>query len=303
MRITMKKQLTLVAAALVAFAMTGCDKKGTVEGVVLDPFTGKSVEIPTVWMDSTIYGTQSTKYKYKDLLKEGKFKFENVPVGTYRILTRRSKYILGRGTVTTTEENPDAVVTLYSYSDQVDPGLYKGSEQGPVKISNEWVIWSVNCGETSGAGYRLEMPQVTEAAKLPPAEAEKNAKKGKKGKKAKKAAKVVKPDIKMLPLPAPRVVDGKLDVFYRNANSVSTPIIATTYPAVEAPIASHKDCTGFGEGETKGLFADKSKGTALTVTYRAEGLYEITGNLPKGKQIIQFTQDKKALQTYYFEVK
>jgi hypothetical protein len=59
----------------------------------------------------------------------------------------------------------------------------------------------------------------------------------------------------------------------------------------------------FGEGETKGLFADKSKGTALTVTYKAEGLYEITGNLPKGKQIIQFTQDKKALQTYYFEVK
>lgn len=49
----MKKTLTLAAAALVAFAMTGCDKKGTVEGVVLDPFTGKNVEMPTVWMDST----------------------------------------------------------------------------------------------------------------------------------------------------------------------------------------------------------------------------------------------------------
>lgn len=294
----MKKQLTIVAAALVAFAMTGCETKGTVEGIVLDPFTGKNVEMPTVWMDSTIFGTQSPKYKPKNLLKEGKFKFENVPVGSYRILTRRSKYILGRGTVTTTEENPDAVVTLYSYSDQVDPGLYKGSEEGPVKISNEWVIWSVNCGEASGAGYRLEMPQVTEAAKLPPAQ----DKKGKKAKKGKKG-KVVKPDVKMLPLPAARVMDGKIDVFYRNANSVSTPLIAMTYPAVEAPIASHKDCTGFGEDETKGLFADKSKGTPLTVTYKAEGLYEITGDLPQGKQIIQFSQDGKALQTYYFEVK
>lgn len=303
MRITMKKTLTLAAAALVAFAMTGCDKKGTVEGIVLDPFTGKNVEMPTVWMDSTIFGTQSAKYKHKALLKEGKFKFENVPVGNYRILTRRSKYILGRGTVSTTEESPDAVVTLYSYSDQVEPGLYKGSEAGPVKISNEWVLYSVNCGETSGAGYQLEMPKVTEAAKLPPSEekADKKAK-GKKAKKAKKA-KVVKPAVEMLPLPAPRVMDGKLDVFYRNANSVSTPLIATTYPAVEAAVTAHKDCKGFAEGQTKGLFADKSKGTALTVTYRAEGLYEITGDLPKGKQIIQFTQDGKALQTYYFEVK
>lgn len=299
----MKKTLTLAAAALVAFAMTGCDKKGTVEGVVLDPFTGKNVEMPTVWMDSTIFGTQSAKYKYKSMLKEGKFKFENVPVGNYRILTRRSKYILGRGTVTTTEENPDAVVTLYSYSDQVDPGLYKGSEAGPVKISNEWVLYAVNCGEASVAGYQLELPKVTEAATLPPDD--KAAKKGKKAKKAKKAkkGKTVKPAVDMIPLPAARVVEGKFDVFYRNANSVTTPLIAMTYPAVEAAVDAHKDCKGFGEGQTKGIFADKANGVALTVTYRAEGLFEITGELPKGKQIIQLSQDGKALQTYFFENK
>ena len=49
----MKKQLFIGAAALVAMAMTGCQKTGTIEGVVLDPFTGKAVEMPTVWMDST----------------------------------------------------------------------------------------------------------------------------------------------------------------------------------------------------------------------------------------------------------
>ena len=38
----MKKQLFIGAAALVAMAMTGCQKTGTIEGVVLDPFTGKA---------------------------------------------------------------------------------------------------------------------------------------------------------------------------------------------------------------------------------------------------------------------
>ena len=81
----MKKQLFIGAAALVAMAMTGCQKTGTIEGVVLDPFTGKAVEMPTVWMDSTIFGTQNPKYPYKGDLQQGKFKFEKVPVGSYLI--------------------------------------------------------------------------------------------------------------------------------------------------------------------------------------------------------------------------
>jgi hypothetical protein len=39
------------------------------------------------------------------------------------------------------------------------------------------------------------------------------------------------------------------------------------------------------------------------VTYVAENLYKISGDLPKGKQIIQLSQEGKTLQTYYFEVK
>ena len=57
----MKKHLFIGAAALVAMAMTGCQKTGTIDGVVLDPFTGKAIEMPTVWMDSTIFGTQNPK--------------------------------------------------------------------------------------------------------------------------------------------------------------------------------------------------------------------------------------------------
>ena len=285
----MKKQLFIGAAALVAMAMTGCQKTGTIEGVVLDPFTGKAVEMPTVWMDSTIFGTQNPKYPYKGDLQQGKFKFEKVPVGSYLIKARRSKYILGQQKITTDEQNPNLSVTLYEYSDQIKPGLYKsGTTEGPEKIDNQWVVYSTNCSE-SVAGYRLTMPIATDAAKVP-------GKKDKKKKKADKSAKVSN-------LPAPLAVDAALNVFYVNASSVTSPLVVTSFPAVEGKVADHADCQGFGADEKTGLFVDKAKGTTLNVEYKAENLFQVTGNLPKGKQIVQLSQDGKTLQTYYFQVK
>lgn len=286
----MKKQLFIGAAALVAMAMTGCQKTGTIEGVVLDPFTGKAVEMPTVWMDSTIFGTQNPKYPYKGDLQQGKFKFEKVPVGSYLIKARRSKYILGQQKITTDEQNPNLSVTLYEYSDQIKPGLYKsGTTEGPEKIDNQWVVYSTNCSE-SVAGYRLTMPIATDAAKVPGKKADK------KKKKADKVAKVSN-------LPAPLAVDAALNVFYVNASSVTSPLVVTSFPAVEGKVADHADCQGFGADEKTGLFVDKAKGTTLNVEYKAENLFQVTGNLPKGKQIIQLSQDGKTLQTYYFQVK
>jgi hypothetical protein len=272
-------------------ALTGCEKTGTIEGEVCDAFTGKPLEMPTIWMDSTIYSTLKEKYKYKQELRKGQFKFEKVPVGTYKILAGRSKYIKSKNMISTTEENPNLKVTLYIYSDQIEPGLYLpgDEENGPKKISNEWVVWSTQCNE-SIAGYQLERPQAGDGAKVP------DQKKDKKKKGKKEAA-------KMSPLPAPRVIEGKLEVFYRNASSVTSPLIAKTYPAVEGDVSAHADCKGFEANEKKGLFADKDKGTNLTVTYMAENLFKITGELPKGKQIIQFSQDGKTLTTYYFENK
>ena len=288
----MKKTLTLCAtAALVVMALTGCEKTGTIEGEVCDAFTGKPLEMPTIWMDSTIYSTLKEKYKYKQELRKGQFKFEKVPVGSYKILAGRSKYVKSKNMISTTEEHPNLKVTLYIYSDQIEPGLYLpgDEENGPKKISNEWVVWSTQCNE-SIAGYQLERPQAGDGAKVP------DQKKDKKKKGKKEAA-------KMSPLPAPRVIEGKLEVFYRNASSVTSPLIAKTYPAVEGDVSAHADCKGFEANEKKGLFADKDKGTNLTVTYMAENLFKITGELPKGKQIIQFSQDGKTLTTYYFENK
>ena len=300
----MKKQLmTACAAALIAMGMTACDKTGTIEGVVLDPFTEQAIPMPTVWMDSTIYTTTKEKYPYKTELQQGTFKFEKVPVGSYRILAGRSKYVKSRNPIQTTEAEPNLKVKLYIYSDQVNPGLYKTGEKTPTKINNEWVLFSTQCTE-SIAGYRLEMPAASETAKLPPApKADKKAK-GKKGKKAKKAAApAAAPASKMIALSAPLVVDGKLNVLYVNASSVTAPLVAKTFAAVEDKVANHKDCKGFTETDVKGIFPDKSKATDLQVTYVAENLYKISGDLPKGKQIIQLSQEGKTLQTYYFEVK
>ena len=237
----MKKQLFIGAAALVAMAMTGCQKTGTIEGVVLDPFTGKAIEMPTVWMDSTIFGTQNPKYPYKADLQQGKFKFEKVPVGNYLIKARRSKYILGQQNIATDEKNPNLSVTLYEYSDQIKPGLYKsGTTEGPEKIDNQWVVYSTSCSE-SVAGYRLTMPIATDAAKVP----------GKKDKKKKKKAD--KGAAKVSNLPAPLAVDAALNVFYVNASSVTSPLVVTSYPAVEGKVADHSDCQGFGADEQRGI--------------------------------------------------
>ena len=305
----MKKQLiTVCAAALVAMGLTGCDKKGTIEGVVLDPFTEQPVPMPTVWMDSTIYTTTKEKYPYKQELQQGEFKFEKVPVGSYRILAGRSKYIKSRNPVETSEAEPNKKLKLYIYSDQVNPGLYKTGEKAPTKINNEWVLFSTQCTE-SIAGYRLEMPQATDGAKLPPTakkdDKKAKGKKGKKGKKAAKAAPAAAPaaDAKTLALSAPLVVDSKLNVLFVNASSVSAPLVAKTFAAIEDNVANHKDCKGFIDTDKKGIFPDKSKSTDLQVTYVAENLYKISGDLPKGKQIIQLSQDGKTIQTYYFEVK
>ena len=299
------KKLSICAAAFIALAMTGCDngKTGTIEGEVRDAFTNKPLEMPTVGMDSTIYTTLSKKYEFNQELRKGKFKFVKVPVGAYRVYAGRSKYVKTRMKIETTEQNPNASLILYIYSAQVDPGLYQGTPEGPLKIDNKWVVYSTNCDE-SIAGYRLTMPQQQAGdAKANLAEKIGVKKKGKKGKKAKKAAPVAQVAAAVTNLPDPRVVDGKLEVFYHNSSSVSTAITAKTYPAVVAPIASHKDCKGFGAGETKGVFPVKDKATDLKVEYVAENLFKITGNLPKGKQIIQLSQDGKTLQTYYFEAK
>ncbi len=298
---TMKKQIIVCAAALIAFAMTGCEQQGTIQGEVCDAFTGKALEMPTIWMDSTIFSTLKKKYPYKQELRKGQFKFENVPFGTYKVLANRAKYIKSRTKVTVTPESPVADVKLYIYSDQVDPGLYEVVGETPSKIKNDWSLWAMRCGDESVAGYRLAIPQVDKdaAKQLPPD----NDKKGKKKKKKAKKVEAPADPNALIELKEPKEVSEKLNVFYRNASSVTTQLVVKSYAVANGAISAHKDCSGFDASETNGVFAVKNKVTDLKSSYVAENLYRIEGTLPKGKQIIQLSQDGKVLQTYYVEVK
>lgn len=285
----MIKKIVLFAIGVALVVVAGCgEKKGTIEGIVLDPFTGKPVEMPTVWMDSTIFSTQKAKYEFKTDLQKGAFKFVNVPVGDYLIKTRRNHYVLGQEKFSTSDANPDLKITLYTYSDKVDPGLYKANPEGAEKISNSWVLWSSTCKE-SLAGYRLSYVDCKGSLS--------SMLKGKKAKKKKNA-----PVGKTMPLPDPRVVDADIEFLYKNSSSVTAPLMASAYAAEVENVSAHGDCVGF-EDDKKGLFANLSKKTELTVSYKSEGLYEVKGSLPKGKQIVVLSQDGKTIQTYYFEVK
>lgn len=285
----MKKIFMLTLSASLLSIIACGEKKGTIEGVVLDPFTGKTVEMPTVWMHSTIFSTQKSNYEFKGELQKGQFKFVNVPVGDYLIKARRNRYVLGQEKFTTSDKSPDAKLTLYIYNDQVDPGLYKPNPEGAEKISNSWVLWSASCKE-SVAAYRLSYVDSKEMPSLPT--------KGKKKSKKKKAA----PAGKEMPLPAPGVVDANIDFLYKNASSVTAPLMAASYAVETDNVASHTDCQGFN-GDKKGLFANAAKKTDLEVSYKSEALYQVKGTLPKGKQVLVLSQDGKTLQTYYFEVK
>lgn len=281
----MKKILFPMATAAIALSLFGCDKSGTVSGQVLDAFTGKPVEMPTVWMDSTIYGTQSQNYAYKDLLKEGKFKFEGVKVGTYLIKARRNKYILGQQKFTTSNENPNLEITLYEYPDTVSPGMYMAGAEGGTKVTNSWAIFSTTCKE-SLAGLRTSFEQDMSVSAPGQKDKKKSSKK----------------DIKVNKLPDPKVMDASFDVLYCNPGSVTAAIEAAAYPAVSAPVSAHADCQGF-ENDKKGIFPDISKKTELAVEYKAEGLFSVKGTLPQGKQLVVLTSNGKTLQSYYVEVK
>ena len=280
----MKKVLLPIATAAIALSLFFFFFSGTVSGQVLDAFTGKPIEMPPVWMDSTIYGTQSQNYAYKDMLKEGKFKFEGVSVGSYLIKARRSKYILGQQKFTTTNDNPNLEITLYEYPDTVSPGMYIAGAEGGTKITNNWAIFSTTCKE-SVAGLRTSFEQDMSASAP-----------SQKGKKASKK------DIKVNKLPEPKVMDASFDVLYCNPGSVTVAVEAAAYPAVAAAVSAHADCQGF-DNDKKGIFPDVSKKTELAVEYKAEGLFSVKGNLPKGKQFIVFSSNGKTLQSYYVEVK
>jgi len=264
----MKKILPLIA--LSALALVAC-KKGTVSGLVIDPFSGKPVELPTVYIKGTVFNSQ----KIPGGLPDGKFKFEGIEPGTYVLEAGKGKYSKGHVEFTITKEKMEVSQNVYIYGQEVSPGLYRTIENSNAeKITNDWTIWQPTCKET-GFTLRTKFESEFENPATKKKEKKENV------------------------LPAPRNVPAELTTLFKIATSVPSPIEAISYPIISAPAKDHKDCVGIGEKETL-LLPDTTKGVALTSSYKSDNLYEIKGTLIGGKkQFLALKQDGKLVGLYY----
>jgi len=263
----MKKLLSIIA--LSTLALVAC-KKGTVSGTVIDPFTGNAVELPTVF----IKGTTFTSTKIPGGLPDGKFKFEKIEPGTYTIEAGKNKYLKGKAEFTITKEITDVTQNIYIYGQDVSPGLYRPIEgQKAEKITNDWAIWYPTCKE-SGFVLRTKFT----------AEVENPATK--------------KKEKKDMVLPAPRNVPANITVLFKIATSISSHVEAVAYPVRSSSAKNHADCSDVNAKETL-LIPDLEKGLKLESGYKSDNLYEIKGELLKGKQFVALRQDGKLVGLYY----
>jgi hypothetical protein len=263
----MKKILPLIA--LSALALVAC-KKGTVSGLVIDPFSGKAVELPTVYIKGTVFNSQ----KIPGGLPDGKFKFEGIEPGTYTLEAGKGKYSKGRAEFTITKEKMEATQNVYIYGQEVLTGLYRPIENSNAeKITKDWALWESECKET-GFALRSKFESDVENPKTKKKEKKENV------------------------LPAAKNVPAEITALFKIATSVSSPIEAISYPVISSPAKNHKDCAGVGEKETL-LIPDTAKKVALASSYKSDNLYEIKGELLKGKQFLALSQDGKLVGLYY----
>jgi len=266
--LSMKKILPLIV--LSALALVAC-KKGSVSGLVIDPFNGKAVELPTVYIKGTVFNSQ----KIPGGLPDGKFKFEGIEPGTYVLEAGKGKYSKGHVEFTITKENMEVSQNVYIYGQDVSPGLYRTIENSNAeKITSDWEVWRPTCKET-GFALRSKFESEVENPKTKKKEKKDNV------------------------LPAPKNVPAEIVALYKITTSVSSPIEAVSYPVISAPAKAHKDCVGVGEKETL-LIPDTTKGVTLTSSYKSDNLYEIKGNLISGKkQFLALSQNGKLVGLYY----
>lgn len=268
----MKKFLSIVIVS--ALALTAC-KKGSISGTVIDPFNGKAVELPTVYIKGTVFTSQ----KIPGGLPDGKFNFEKVEPGTYTLEAGKGKYSKGKVEFTITKENLNVAKDVYIYSQEVTPGLYQTVENAEAeKITNDWAIWQPTCKD---GVFVLRNKFVVESE---------NPSSNKKKEK------------KTMVLPAPKEVPSDLTMLYKIATSVSSPVEAISYPISNSSAKNFPGCEGVDAKETL-LAPNLDKGTKIESDYKSENLYEIKGNLPTGKQFLALRQDGKLVGIYYLNAK
>lgn len=216
--------------------------------------------------NSTVW-LEGTPYQVKSA--DGSFKFEKLEPGEYKVNAGKNKCSKTQESVSVTEQALNATKNVFIFSRQdYEPGLYSSNNGKFEKVANLWQNWEASCKE-SILGYRLSFADLKTKKQLE------------------------------LPAAAKLASDLKILIYQPGAES----LIAKSIPVSESPITKHTDCKGFEKKETKGLFVDMAGAKDLKSEYRSEQLFEVTGTLPKGKQVIAFFEGPKLVKSYLVEVK
>jgi len=265
----MKRIIPLIAISMLA--LVACEK-ASVSGTVIDPFTGKAVDLPTVY----IKGTTFTSTKVPGGLPDGKFSFEGVKPGTYTLEAGKGRYAKGQAEFTITKEDMNVSRNVYIYSLEEKPGLYRSVEGASAeRIVNDWALHQPTCKGNSFA-MRSKFIEEVENPKT---------------KKKEKKDNMLKP---------PKDVPIDIVALFLIKASVTSPIEAVSYP-IKSESAKNHDC-GVDAKETL-LVPNTDSGTNLSSSYKSENLYEIKGTLPAGRQFLAISQDGKLVGLYYLNAK
>jgi len=247
-------------------------EKASVSGTVIDPLSGKAVELPTVWIEGTVFNSQKTPGG----LPDGKFSFEGMKPGTYTLRAGKSKHSGGKAEFTITKEDMSATKDIYIYSLEEKPGLYRSIEGSHAeRIVNDWALHQPTC---KGNAFAMRAKFVEEVENP-------------KTKRKEKKDNMLKP---------PKDVPTDIVALFLIKTSVTSPVEAISYP-VKSESAKNYDC-GVDAKETL-LVPNMDSGTSLVSSYRSDNLYEIKGTLPAGRQFLAISQDNKLVGLYYLNAK
>ena len=260
----MKKSL-IALVSLCGLALVGC-AKGSIEGTVVDIFTGKPVEGAKVQLKGTTLQPITVD-------ATGAFSFPELKIQKYDIVVGKQDWSKSNGEIVLTKENADQKTTVYIFNRKnIDGGLFLPSDTGAVRIPNSWVGFEVECGNGTLA-YAPTM-------------------KIKRGKETKTSD---------MPAPMDQPLNGTYYLYDRSGSSAIPELRVASVkkvPASEVPAcaAKNKDSKEF-------YVADMNAAAVSATTYRSTGLYEATTSLVPGLQVLYFYQNGKPLKGYLFNAK
>jgi hypothetical protein len=259
----MKRSLLWVLPIL-AFGIIGCTK-GTIEGKVINPFTGKPIAGAVVQLPGTTKQPVTTD-------ANGSFSFPELKIQDYKLVAGMNNFSKSEVSVSLTKEANEITKDLFIYNRKEEIGLYAETDTGMVKVPNFWVSYEVNCGD----GKIAYLPTMTVEV----------------GKEKK---------VSDMPAAIDRPLSGSY-LLYEKSSATALPELKIA--ALKKVNASESPaCAAKAKGAKTFLVADMNSAETIQAAYKSNSLYEVNPSLQPGEQLLYFYQAGKPLKGYLINAK